>query len=64
MAPPPNAAPIPRTSCCGVNDDIVAFLTSPHWRQRNPTGPWTAHFGQIGWSQRPHRTYVSLFGWR
>ena len=32
-----------------------------HSRQRTPTGPWTAHRVQTGFSQRPHVTRVGSF---
>ena len=32
--------------------------------QRAPTGVWIRHFGQIGVSQRLHRSAVETSGWR
>ena len=39
-------------------------LTWAHVGQRAPTGVDTRHLGQIGVSQRPQRSTVSVFGWR
>jgi hypothetical protein len=42
--------------------NIGSFRSCAQSRQRDPTGVWIKQRGQIGFSQRPQRRYVSTLG--